>query len=132
MRLSPRSKYSAKKTVRRGIKFDSKMEAEYYDQLLLLQRAGHITDLKLQPSFALLEPFEHNGKKVRGVKYKADFMFKERGKTIVIDVKGVKTKDFIIKAKFFMSMYPDYELRLVKKSGSRWIEEIKQETVRIT
>lgn len=123
MRLSPRSKYSAKKTVRCGIKFDSKMEAEYYDQLLLLQRGGVITDLKLQPSFTLLESFKKDGRTVRGVKYKADFMFTEHGRTVVVDVKGVKTKDFIIKAKFFMSMYPDYELRLVKQSGSRWIED---------
>lgn len=122
MRLQ-KSKYSAKKTVRRGIKFDSKMEAEYYDQLLLLQRAGLITDLELQPSFTLLESFKQNGRTVRGVKYKADFMFTELGRTVVVDVKGVKTKDFIIKAKFFMSMYPEMELRLVTKSGSRWVKD---------
>lgn len=117
-----RSKYSNRKTVKHGIQFDSKMESEYYDILLLRQRAGQISELTLQPEFTLLPSFKRNGRTVRGVKYKGDFMYLEDGKTVVVDVKGVETKDFIIKSKLFLSQHPDKELILVTKDGGRWSE----------
>lgn len=121
MRLAA-NKYGAKRTTRLGKTFDSKMEAEYYQILLLRLRAGQISDLTLQPEFTLLESFKRNGKTVRGVKYKADFMYQENGKTIVVDVKGYKTKDFMIKSKFFISQNPDKALMLVTQERSKWIE----------
>lgn len=45
-------KYHNKKTVVDGRTFDSKKEAERYDELLLLQRAGAITDLSRQVKMA--------------------------------------------------------------------------------
>ena len=36
------------------------------------------------------------------VKYVADFVYKENGKTIVEDTKGFKTKDYIIKRKLML------------------------------
>lgn len=115
------NKYGAKRTVIDGIQFDSKMEAEYYRQLMLLQRAGVITDLELQPGFTLLDSFTKNGKKVQGIVYRADFKYKEAGKTVVVDVKGVRTKDFNIKKKLFDYRYPDLELKLVTKENGRWV-----------
>lgn len=38
----------------------------------------------------------------RAVKYKADFVYKENGETVVEDTKGVKTKDYIIKRKLML------------------------------
>lgn len=115
------NKYGAKQTMLDGITFDSKMEAEYYQQLKLMQRANMITDLQLQPKFTLLDPYTKNGRKVQGIIYRADFRYQEAGKTIVIDVKGVRTKDFNIKKKLFEARYPDLELKLVTKKNGRWV-----------
>ena len=47
------SKYGNRKTEVDGIVFDSKKEAERYRDLKLLERAGDIRELVLQPSFVL-------------------------------------------------------------------------------
>lgn len=76
-------KYGARKTTVDGIVFDSAKEARRYGELKLLQRAGKITDLKLQPRYKL----------VQTVTYVADFAYydREKGMNIVEDVKGFKT-----------------------------------------
>jgi hypothetical protein len=40
--LIPRSKFQARPTWRGDIRFPSKLQATHYDELLLLQRSGHI------------------------------------------------------------------------------------------
>lgn len=108
-------KYNAKKTIIDGITFDSQIEARRYQELKLLQMAGEIFDLQLQPQFVLLDKFTDNtGKKQRGIIYKADFQYNEDGLAIVEDVKGFETKEFKIKAKWFLSKYPEYQLRITK------------------
>ena len=121
-----RSKYGAKKTTFDGITFDSKREAERYRALVLLQSAGEIADLKLQVSFELL-PAQYaptgetykRGEKAgqskmkcieRSLTYIADFVYTRTadGKTVVEDVKGMKTKEYI-KRKLFRWMYHEYE-----------------------
>lgn len=47
-------KYHNRKTVRHGITFDSKHEADRYDELRLLLKAGTIHDLKLQQTYKLV------------------------------------------------------------------------------
>ncbi len=47
------SKYKAVRTEVDGIKFASKKEARRYGELLLLQRAGEISNLELQVPFLL-------------------------------------------------------------------------------
>ena len=47
-------KYHNRKTVRHGITFDSKHEADRYDELRLLLKAGEIHDLKLQQTYKLV------------------------------------------------------------------------------
>ena len=80
-------KYHNTKTVADGIKFDSKLEAERYEQLKILERAGVIRDLKLQPEYELLPSFRKNGKTWRRTVYKADFSYilAENNKTIIED-----------------------------------------------
>ena len=95
------NKYGNKKTIVNGIVFDSKKEAERYYELMLLQKAGEISNLELQKEFLLL-PAE-NGEKA--VKYIADFVYIENGKMIVEDVKGVRTQAYIIKRKLFKHKY---------------------------
>lgn len=98
-------KYNNTKTMVDGIKFDSKREATRYSELKLLERAGMITDLVLQHEFELIPKYEINGRKVRGIKYIADFQYTENGKTVIEDAKGMLTDVYKIKKKLFESKY---------------------------
>lgn len=118
-----KSKYNAIKTEVDGIKFDSKAEAEYYANLKLLERAGIIHDLKLQPRFLLQDGFTYHGHKERKIEYVADFEYTMNGERIVVDVKGLKTQVYRIKRKLFLKQYGDSvtfkELNNVKANQSR-------------
>ncbi len=103
------NKYKAIKTEVDGITFASKREARYYADLKLLERAGEITHLELQPKFPLVV----NGKKV--CTYIADFMFRDKdGQLKVWDVKGVITPTFQIKRKLTEALYPHITVEIVK------------------
>jgi len=106
-----RHKYNAVKTEVDGITFDSKKEAREYQSLKLLERIGAIADLQLQPAFILQAGFvDGNGRKVKPIVYKADFAYTQEGRRIVVDVKGVQTPVFKLKAKLFREKYPELQL----------------------
>ena len=109
-----KSKHGNKKTPRTvngKIKyFDSKKEAERYDELMLLLRSKKISELDLQPEFILCDTQRHNGITYPKVKYVSDFMYRQNGKTIVEDVKSEHTKKldtYRVKIKWFLSIYGD-------------------------
>ena len=109
-------KYRNKKTIVDGIEFDSIKEAQYYQELLLLQKSGEIKDLELQPKFELLPSVKWNGKTYGKRSYIADFMFKEDDKTVVVDVKSEITRKnpvYTLKKQMFLLRYPQYEFREV-------------------
>ena len=114
-----KSKYNARKTSVDGITFDSAKEAQHYATLLLLERAGVIENLKLQPRFLLQEGFTYNGHKERKIEYVADFQYERNGQTIVEDVKGMKTEVYKLKRKLFLYKYRDIVFREV----DQWEEE---------
>lgn len=95
------SKFKANKTILDGIQFDSKREAQRYSELKLLERAGVIQNLRLQVKFELIP--KQQGE--RACTYIADFVYEENGQTVVEDVKGMKTKDYIIKRKLMLWMH---------------------------
>ena len=97
-------KYGNRKTVVDGIVFDSKREATRYAELKLLQRAGEIFDLQRQVPFTLIPKQTRDGKVIeRPCVYKADFVYKEKdGTEVVEDVKGVCTKEYRIKKKLML------------------------------
>lgn len=100
------SKYHSKKAIVNGIEFDSRKEARRYSDLVLLERAGMITDLQRQVKFELIPSQRIDGKVVeRSVTYVADFVYKQHGKTVVEDTKGFKTKDYIIKRKLMLYIH---------------------------
>lgn len=110
-----KKKYNNRITLVDGINFDSKREAEYYKELLLLKKVGEIKEIELQPKFTLLKGFKKNGVTHRAITYKADFRVTYQDNTIsIIDVKGVETEVFKIKRKLFEHLYPDLELKIVK------------------
>ena len=110
-----RSKYGARKTVVDGITFASGKEARRYAELKLMERAGAIRDLQLQPRYELQAGFrDGNGNAVRKIEYVADFYYVEKGGLRVAeDVKGVRTDVYKLKRKLFMARYPEIELREV-------------------
>lgn len=123
-------KYHNTKTIADGIKFDSKLEAERYAQLKILERAGVIRALELQPSFELIPSFKKNGKTWRRTVYRADFRYIlcEDDSYIIEDVKGstaVITDVFRLKQKLFEYKYPDYTISIVT---SKDIKKFQKET----
>lgn len=100
------SKYGNKKVEVNGILFDSKREARRYLELNALEKAGEIQDLQLQVKFLLIPSQRIDGKVVeREVTYKADFVYKKNGETIVEDSKGHRTKDYILRRKLMLHVH---------------------------
>lgn len=107
------SKYKNERvTSSSGEKFDSKAECRRYEELLILQRAGKISDLKRQTPIGLIGadglPLRAEGG--RRLVYRADFTYIEDGKLTYEDRKGYKTKDFKLKMAILRGM--GIELRL--------------------
>ena len=100
------SKFGSKKVERDGHKFDSKKEAGRYTELKILQRAGMISELRLQVPFLLIPSQYENGRCIeRECKYIADFTYREDGEFIVEDAKGMKTDVYRIKKKLLLWKY---------------------------
>ena len=111
------SKYNNRKVRRDGLTFDSKKEHKRYNELLLLEQAGEIANLRRQVKFVLIptqrEPSQigtrggvKKGKLLeRECAYIADFVYTENGKIVVEDTKGLRTKDYIIKRKLMLYVH---------------------------
>lgn len=97
-----------------GIRFDSKKEAERYLTLKKWEEDGHITRLTLQPKYRLIpsQKFDHQENE-RPLDYKADFYYYDLDLDceVVEDVKGVRTKDYVIKRKLFKYTHPKIMFR---------------------
>lgn len=97
------AKYHSRKVTRDGMTFDSVKEYKRYCELLLLEKAGAVTDLKRQVKFKLIPSQKIDGKVVeRSCSYVADFVYMENGKRVVEDAKGFRTTDYIIKRKLML------------------------------
>ncbi len=82
-----------------NIKFHSVKESKRYLELRLLERAGKIIALELQPKF----PLEINGVKI--CSYVGDFKYIENGKIFVEDVKGFLTPVYRLKKKLLLAVW---------------------------
>lgn len=106
MRFRGRSKYNNKIVEYDKQVFDSKKERDRYIQLKYLSNDKIITNLRRQVKFKLVDAQYKGGKCVeRGVTYIADFVYEQHGKTVVEDVKGVRTQVYIIKRKLMLERY---------------------------
>lgn len=93
-----RSKYGNQQCVVDGITFDSKREAARYAVLALRQRAGEITNLRIQVPFVIAPAVTINGKSVRERLYIADFVYDmPHGLMVVEDSKGMQTPMYRLK-----------------------------------
>ena len=106
------NKYGAQKTTVCGRTFDSRREAEIYLDLLSRKQHGEIIRIGLQPSYTLLAGFRDNqGKKQRPITYTADFFVAYAdGHSEVIEVKGVRTRDYLLRKKLFLHMMRDTDI----------------------
>lgn len=97
------------------IKFGSKKEAAYFDNLKAMEVSGVVRNIKLQYQYLIKPAYTdgETGERFRAISYLADFVFErlEDGvwKEVVVDTKGggrkgTKTKDFIIKRKLLAEM----------------------------
>lgn len=104
-------KYNNRKTVVDGITFDSCREANRYIELKTLQKAGFISNLKLQQKF-LIVPKEGNNSRARF--YIADFTYTENGVEVIEDVKSEITRKnpvYTLKKALMLYLYPSYVFR---------------------
>ena len=116
--------YNIKTKTSDGNVFDSRKEAQRWEQLLLLQKAGKIIELQRQVKYELLpnqyeiiERYSKSGKRLkdctrlleRKVNYLADFVYHdaETGELIVEDTKSdaTRTKDFVLKRKLMLLVH---------------------------
>lgn len=112
------SKYGNKKIIIDDILFDSIAEGRRYEELKLLMQDKSewgISSLKVHPVFEIFPGYIKNGKRVRPIFYEADFdITHNNGIRKIIDVKGVKTKEWRMKQKMFEYQYPNLELVIEK------------------
>nr|UVN10413.1 MAG: protein of unknown function DUF1064 [Bacteriophage sp.] len=100
-----RSKYHAKRTSVDGTTFDSKREADRYLVLKSMEEDGAIEDLRRQVRYELVPAFDVDGRHYRPVYYVADFVYREDGREVVEDVKGMRTDVYRLKSKLFARRY---------------------------
>ena len=92
------------------ITFDSVKEARRFGELELMKNTGKIRDLRLQVNFTLQEGFTTAaGERIRPIVYRADFVYQEPSptgwRTVVEDVKGVRTKEYSMERKMMLEKF---------------------------
>lgn len=99
-------KYRAEPAVVDGIRFDSKLEARYYERLKLRQAAGEVV------GFLRQVPIHLPGK----TKLVVDFLeFRSDGSAVFVDTKGVETEAFRLKLRQVRELYPWAQIEIVRK-----------------
>ncbi len=94
------AKFGNSKVERDGVVFDSKREEARYLELKMLERAGKIHGLELQPKFECLVKGTHV------CTYIADFGYiDDEGYHVVEDAKGYKTAIYRLKKKLVEALY---------------------------
>lgn len=110
--IPKKNKLNATKVEIDGITFDSKFEGETYEALRNLEKAGIISELKLQHSVILIPSFTYGRSTIRPTKMIVDFNFLlhlPSGNKIPIDfeTKGYQTDVYRIKVKLLKFLKKD-------------------------
>lgn len=103
-----RAKYGNEKITINGATFDSRAEYQRYRDLCLLAQAGAISDLQRQVRYELIpvQRDEDGNVLERACYYVADFVYAGAdGHTVVEDVKGIRTKAYLMKRKLMLFRY---------------------------
>lgn len=109
------NKYKNQKVKVDGHTFDSQKEARRYKELKLMERAGVIKNLELQPAFELIPTIRTEHETLRKIVYKADFRYTDNktNGVVVEDVKGFKTDVYKLKKKMLLHKYDGIDFREV-------------------
>lgn len=78
--------------------FDSQRELKRWGELKLLERAGAITNLRRQVPYELIPKIAGQ----RATYFVADFVYEEKGKTVVEDSKGYRNRLYMLKRKLML------------------------------
>lgn len=110
-----------------GFVYDSRTEMLRGLDLKLLERAGEIQGLERQVKFPLEYICSCGGIKVmagkRPAHYTADFVYTEKGRRVVEDVKGYADEASKLRIRVFESLYAQ-KVTIVKKiKGLGWVME---------
>ncbi len=100
-----RQKYANQPITVDGIAFDSKAEARYWGVLRWREKAGEIRNIQRQVVFELAPAVVIGGRKRPPLRYIADFVYEEAGKTVVADVKGAVPDAYRIKRHLMKSVH---------------------------
>lgn len=99
-----RNKFNSKRTQLDGIWFDSKREAELYAQFKVMEKAGHIANFEVHPSFAL----EVNGVVIGKATLDFAYVDTRTGQKHVVDVKSeatARSREFVRTRKHLRAQY---------------------------
>lgn len=112
------SKYRNVKVHIDGETFDSKAEAQTWQELKMRVRSGEISDLQRQVRFQLYAPdfteVPASGRYVTISEYVADYQWNEAGRTVVADRKGARnTQVFALKRKW-LELQSGIEIREIR------------------
>ena len=92
------AKYHAEPAYHNGIRYASTLERDFAQNLDLLLRGGEILWWSQQAQFVVAE----------SIVYQTDFIYVDKcGKIFVVDTKGMKTKDYLIKRKMLLTRFPN-------------------------
>lgn len=92
--------------------FDSMAEMRRGEELTWLEKAGEITDLVFQPAWELC------GDKHHKARFTGDFMYSEKGKVVVEDMKGVVTEAARVRMKWLWAKY-NIDVKVIRPPPSR-------------
>lgn len=100
-----KQKYANQPVTIDGIEFDSKAEARYWGVLKIRMKAGEISNVRRQVVYELAPAVVIGGRKRPPLRYVADFVWEEGGKTVVSDVKGAVPEAYRIKRHLMKSVH---------------------------
>ena len=109
------------------ITFDSILECDRYEYLLVQEISGKIKNLKHHLKLPLLPNYTNfNGDEIPALEYNADFVYEENGKKIVEDVKGASlfndSRFEAIKQIFDYVYRNKTYIRIIIRRDKEWVE----------
>lgn len=114
--------HNTKSKVIDWIKFDSTLEANYYEYLKVQKQKKIVKSFTLQPIFTLFKSSKELG--LRAMTYVADFLIEyPDGRTEVIDTKWMATEASKLKRKLYIFIYKnDPPLKWICKYAGEWVD----------
>lgn len=111
--------------------FDSKKELEFYEDLLRMEKNGHIKNIVLQPVVVLQE--RNKKHKLAAITYKLDFSYTicDTNESILVDIKGMATEVAKLKRKLLLDKIDREDTEEIVKwlvyYNGQWVDYFENE-----